>query len=141
MIQPFEFNPSIIKNNLQFVNQMIRNVRDTGGYECWVLNKNYMEIYHFRFTMISEFDVQIDLGNSLANEHVATIILTLHMKDKIIELLEEVPGIFYLEKYECHRELYTSLYDKFNKAKTKKTKQGLVEKIEFIECEFPHMVL
>mgnify|MGYP006899666245 CR=1 FL=1 len=137
----FTHNPNIIKSNVHFISVMTSQVRNTGGCECWVLNKNYMEIYHFTFTRISEFDVQIDLVNSLEEEHVATIVLTLHMKDKIIELLEEVPGTFYLDKFECHQELYTSLYDKFNNAKTKKTKHSLVEKIEFLECEFPHMVL
>lgn len=141
MAQQFTHNPNIFKSNVHFVNHMVSVVRDIGGCECWVLNKIYMEIYHFSFTRITEFDVQIDLTNSLAQEHILKGEFVLHMKDKLIELLEEVPGAFYLDKYECHQELYTSLYDKFNNAKTQKTKQSLVKKIEFIECEFPHMVL
>ncbi len=124
-----------------FINQLVRTVRNMGGCEFWVLNKIYMEIYSFKFTMVSEFDVQIDLSNSLEKEHLLSGIFVLHMKDKIIKVLEEVPGTFFLDKYECYNELYESLYDKLNKAKTKKTKQSLAEKIEFIENEFPHMVL
>jgi len=135
-----------IQNNFHVLNEhtvgrIVRSIRENGGCEYWVLNKTYMEIYHFKFTMVSEFDVQIDLTNSLANEHLLTGIFVLHMKDKIAKLLKEVPGTFYEIKFECYKELYLSLYDKFNKSRTKKTKETLAEKIEFIECEFPHLVL
>ena len=120
---------------------MVRTVRETGGSECWVLNKHYLEIYHFKGTQISDFDVQIDLNNALEQEHVFTGIFVLHMKDHILSLLDEVPGKVYLKKIECYRELYDTLNKKFTKTKILRIKNELAEKIEFIEEEFPQFII
>lgn len=136
-----EYNPNIIKSKRQFVYQMISSVRNDGGIEFWVLNKKYLEIYHFKATQVSEFDVQIDLNNALEREHIFTGMFVLHMKENILEFLEEVPGTVYLKKIECYRSLYDSLYEKTSKTKTLRIKQELVDKIEFIEEEFPQLVI
>lgn len=140
-MQTEEYNPNIIKSKRQYVYQMVQDVRNDGGTEFWVLNKQYLEIYHFKATQISEFDVQIDLDNALEKEHVFSGTFVLHMKDHILTLLDEVPGTVYIKKLECYRALYDSLYDKASKTKTLRIKQELVEKIEFIEDEFPQFVI
>ncbi len=131
----------VFKNKKSFIHHMVRKVRDSGGLEFWVLNKQHLEIYHFKATQVSEFDVQIEITNALVKEHIFTGIFVLHMKDNILKLMEEVPGTVYLKKLECYREMYTSLYNKASSTKTKKIKAELVEKIEFIETEFPQFVI
>lgn len=137
----FDYNPNIIQSKSYYVQQMVRTIRDVGSDEFWVLNKQYLEIYHFKAVQISEFDVQIDLNNALEQEHVFTGVFVLHMKENILKLLEEVPGKVYLKKLDCYRELYQTLYEKASKTKTQKIKQELIEKIEFIESEFPQLVI
>lgn len=136
-----ETNGNIFTNKKYFVSQMVRQVRDTGGCEFWVLNKQYLEVYYFKATQISDFDVQLDIENSLVQEHVFSGVFVLHMKDHILELLEEVPGTVYMKKLDCYRGLYSSLYEKASKTKTKKIKEELVEKIDFVESEFPQLVI
>ena len=60
---------------------MVSDIRSDGGVEFWVFNTKYLEIYHFKATRISEFDVQIDLNNALENQHVHTAVFVLHMKN------------------------------------------------------------
>jgi hypothetical protein len=135
------YNPNIYDSKTFYISQMIRDIRDSGSNEFWVLNKQYMEIYYFKATQISEFDVQIDLYNALADEHIFTGVFVLHMKDNILKFLEEVPGKIYLKRLDCYRELHTSLYEKASKTKTKKIKQDIIEKIEFIENAFPQLII
>jgi len=136
-----EYNPNIISSKKQYIHQMVKDVRDSGDTEFWILNKTYYEIYHFKATQISEFDVNIDLDNALAEEHVLSMTFVLHMKDKILELLEEVPGKVYLNRFECYRDLYKSLHEKFESIKSKSIKAELIEKIEYIEDQFPELLL
>ena len=135
------YDPNIYDSKTFYISQMIRDIRDNGSNEFWVLNKQYMEIYYFKATQISEFDVQIDLYNALADEHLFTGVFVLHMKDNILKFLEEVPGKIYLKRLDCYRELHTSLYEKASKTKTKKIKQDIIEKIEFIENAFPQLII
>lgn len=135
------YNPNIISSKRQYVGRMVMDIRDKGGTEFWVLNKTYYEIYYFRATQVSDFDVCIDLENSLAEEHILSITLVLHMKDKILELLEEVPGKVYLNRFECYRDLYKSLHEKFENIKSKSIRAELLEKIEYIEDQFPELLL
>jgi len=132
---------NIFKSKRHYVHQMVSTVRKNGGDQFWVLNKTHLEIYKFKATQISEFDVQIELDNELEKERVFSGIFVLHMKEHILTLLEEVPGVIYIKKLECYRELYKNLYEKASKSKTYKTKANLVEKIEFIETEFPQFVI
>jgi hypothetical protein len=134
-------NFDVFKDKKKFVHHMVRKVRDDGGAEFWVLNKKYLEIYQFKATQVSDFDVQIEIINSLVKEHLFTGTFVLHMKDHILKLLEEVPGVVYNKKLDCYRELYQSLYEKAKKTKSVKNKAELVEKIEFIETEFPQFVI
>ena len=60
------YNPNIYDSKTFYISQMIRDIRDNGSNEFWVLNKQYMEIYYFKATQISEFDVQIDLYNAFS---------------------------------------------------------------------------
>lgn len=136
-----DFPVETYTNKKYYIQLMVRAVRKTGGAQFWVLNKQYLEIYHFKATQISEFDMQLDINNALAKEHVFSGVFVLHMKDHIHELLEEVPGTIYVSKLDCYRELYCSLYEKASKTKTKKIKAELIEKIEFIEQEFPQLVI
>jgi hypothetical protein len=140
-VQVPEYNPNIISSKRQYVHHMVKSVRDNGDVEFWVLNKTYYEIYHFKATQISEFDVNIDLDNALAEEHIMSMTFVLHMKDKILELLEEVPGKVYLNRFECYRDLYKSLHEKFENIKSKSIKAELIEKIEYIEEQFPELLL
>jgi hypothetical protein len=137
----FTYNENVFSSKKHYISSMVRTVRETGGSECWVLNKHYLEIYHFKGTQISDFDVQIDLNNALEQEHVFTGIFVLHMKDHILSLLDEVPGKVYLKKIECYRELYDTLNKKFTKTKILRIKNELAEKIEFIEEEFPQFII
>lgn len=128
-------------NKNYYVQLMVRAVREHGGAEFWVLNKKHLEIYHFKATQVSDFDMQMDIDNALLNEHIFSGIFVLHMRDHIVTLLDEVPGTIYVKKLDCYRELYNSLYAKASKIKSKKIKDELVEKIEFIETEFPQLVI
>ena len=130
------------KNNVtrNYVRRLISTVRMCGGDEFWVLNQQNMEIYKFKITQISDFDIQIDLFNALLNENIFTGYFVMHMHDKIIDLLNEVPGIIYDQKLECYRTLYYGLNNKVLKA-SKKIKDELIEKIEFIETEFPQLII
>lgn len=142
--QPYtvpEYNPNIISTKSQYVHRMVSDIRANGGTEFWVLNKNYLEIYHFKATQITDFDVNIDLENALAEEHIISLTFVIHMKDKILELLEEVPGKVYINRFECYRELYKSLQEKYKTIKNKKIKSELVEKIDYIEVQFPELLL
>jgi len=136
-----EWNPNIISSKRQYVHRLVSDVRANGSTECWVFNKNYLEIYHFKVTQITDFDINIDLDNALAEEHILSVVLVLHMKDKILELLEEVPGKVYLNRFDCYRELYKSLHQKFETIKSKSIKEELLEKIEYIEAQFPELLL
>jgi len=135
------YNPCIFKSKRHYIHHLVSNVRRDGGDEFWVLNKTYLEIYKFRSTQISEFDVQIELDNELEKERVFSGVFVLHMKEHMLTFLEEVPGAIYTKKLECYRALYTTLYEKASKSKTYKTKAALVEKIDFIENEFPQFVI
>lgn len=136
-----DFPEESYTNKKYYIQLMVRAVRNYGGTEFWVLNKQYLEIYHFKATQVSEFDVQIEINNALLREHIFSGVFVLHMKDHIATLLEEVPGTIYVKKLDCYRELYGSLCEKASKTKTKKTKDELLEKIEFIETEFPQFVI
>jgi hypothetical protein len=125
----------------QYIHKMVSKIREIGDDEFWVLNKQYMEIYKFRAVRVSEFDVQMNLDNELAKEHIFSGIFVLHMKEFLLRFLEEVPGTVYVNKLECYRELYDVLYAKAHKTKSLKQKKMLVEKIEFIENEFPQFVI
>lgn len=136
-----EWNPNIINSKRQYVHRLVGDVRANGSTAFWVFNKNYLEIYHFKVTQITDFDVNIDLYNSLAEEHIMSIVLVLHMKDKILELLEEVPGKVYLNRFDCYRDLYKTLHQKFETIKSTNIKTELLEKIEYIEVQFPELLL
>ncbi len=116
-------------------------IMEHGGAECWVLNKHNSEIYRFKGTQVSDFDVAIDLFNTLEQEHVFTVTFVLHMKDTIIDFFEEVPGKVYLSKLECYRELYQNLVDKVVGVKGIKLKREMEDKIEFIELTFPEFLI
>lgn len=137
----FNYNPNVFKSKRQYVHHLVSNVRQNGGDEFWVLNKTYLELYRFKATQVSEFDVQINLYNELEKEQIFSGVFVLHMKDHILTLLEEVPGAVFTKKLECYRTLYDTLYEKAAKIKTKKTKTDLIDKIEFIETEFPQFVI
>lgn len=135
----FEYNENVfIKKNF-FIRKMITDIRTFGGIDFWVFNKKNNEIYYFKATQISDFDVQIDISNALLKEHLFTGIFVLHMKENILNLLEEVSGSVYLKKLECYRDLYKSLCEKVNK--NNKNKNEIIEIIEFIENEFPQFVM
>jgi hypothetical protein len=136
-----DFPVETYTNKKYYIQLMVRAVRNHGGVDFWVLNKQYLEIYHFKATQISDFDMQIDINNALVGEHVFSGVFVLHMKDHIATLLDEVPGTIYVSKLDCYRELYRSLYEKASKTKTKKIKTELVEKIDYIEVEFPQLVI
>lgn len=140
-INQYDYNPNIYSSKKMFVHTLVKNIRTTGGMEFWVFNKTYFEIYYFKVTQISDFDIIIDLENALAEEHIISLSCVLHMKDKILEFLEEVPGKVYTNRFECYRELYQSLTDKFKTLKSKTIKQELLEKIEYIEDQFPELLL
>lgn len=139
--QQQEWNPNIIGSKKQYVHRLVSDIRADGGADFWVLNKTYYEIYHFKATQITDFDVTIDLENTLAEEHVFSGTFVLHMKEHILELLEEVPGKVYLNRFECFRDLYKSLIEKFETIKSKSIKEELKEKIDYIEDQFPQLLL
>lgn len=140
-IKTFDFNPNIFRSKRQYIHRLVTEVRKNGGNEFWVLNKTYLEIYRFKTTQVSEFDLEIELHNSLEREQIFSGVFVLHMKDNILKFLEEVPGSIYLKKLECYRALYDTLYEKASKTKSKKLKKELVDKIDFIENEFPQFVI
>ena len=137
----FDYNPNVFTNKSNFVHKMVSEIRANGGMEFWVMNRTYFEIYHFKATQITDFDVVIDLDNSLAEEHILSVTFVLHMKNKILELLEEVPGKVYLNKFECYKDLYKSLHEKFRRIKSKSIKAEIFEKIEYVEDQFPELLL
>jgi len=136
-----EYNPNIYSSKSSFVHTLVGTVRAEGGIKFWVLNKNYYEIYEFRVTQISDFDIMIDLVNSLEGEFIMSTTFVLHMKDKITELLDEIPGKVYLKKLECYRELYGSLINKVEVLKTQKKIDEMLEKIDYIESTFPELLI
>lgn len=139
----FTYDPNVFTSKRHYMNEMIRKVRDTGGDMFWVLNKTHMEIYKFTVCQVTEFDVEIVLDNALENDNVFSGVFVMYKKgrDQIMKLFDEVPGTIYTKKLDCYRKLYDSLYEKAKKTKTLRLKQELVEKIEFIECEFPQFVI
>ncbi len=132
--------PNYTNKNI-FVSNFISWIRDSGGSECWVLNKTNLEIYKFKATQITEFDIQVDLTNGLTNELIISARFVLHMKQSILELFEEVPGTIYTKKLDVYRTLYQLVIEKYNKIKMKKIKEELKEKMEFIENEFPELII
>ncbi len=136
-----EYNPNVYSSKSSFTHTLVSTVREEGGIKFWVLNKQYYEIYEFRATQVSDFDVAIDLVNSLEGELVLSVTFVLHMKDKITELLDEIPGKVYLKKLECYRELYHSLLDKVETIKSKDKKLEMLEKIDYIESTFPELLI
>jgi hypothetical protein len=116
-------------------------IKQNGGAEFWVLNKQNGEIYRFKGTQVSDFDVAIDLFNTLEQEHIITITSVIHMKDNIINFFEEVPGKIYLNKLDCYRELYQYLIEKLESVKSSKLKMEMEDKIEFIELTFPEFLI
>lgn len=129
------------KNKQLYVSNFINIIRDKGGAECWVLNRKHFEVYHFKAEQITEFDVRIDLRNALTKELVISVNLVLHMKQSMLDLFEEVPGIIYVKKLDVFHDLYGVLSDKYNNVKTKKIKLELKERIEYIENEFPELII
>ena len=136
-----EYNPYVYSSKSSFTHTLVSTVRAEGGTEFWVLNKQYYEIYHFKVTQVSDFDINIDLVNALEEEHIMSVTFVLHMKDKITELLDEIPGKVYLKKLDCYRELYMSLIDKSNTIKSKDLKEEIMEKIDYIESTFPQLLI
>lgn len=136
-----EYNPNVFSTKRGFVYTLIKNIRANGSEICWVLNKQNYEVYEFRVVQVSEFDIRIDLINALENELILSTAMVLHMKDKIIELFDEIPGKVYLNKLECYRELYNSLNEKYDKLKNKKLRVEIKEKIDYIESTFPELLI
>ncbi len=134
-------NPKIFGSKKEFVYKFKSLIQENGGAEFWVLNKNNGEIYRFKGTQVSDFDVTIDLFNALEQEHVFTATFVIHMKDKIAEYFEEIPGKVYLRKLDCYRELYHHLNDKVESVKGKKLKKEMEDKIDFIELTFPELLI
>lgn len=140
-ITPEQYNPFMFPRSAQFMYTLIPSIRRDGELECWILNKKNMEMYHIKFVLISEFDVQIDLTNALDRSHILRIIMVLHMKEKILELFDEVPGVIYLKRLQCYRELYSSLMNKAKKATSVRVKDALYTKLEYLESEFPELII
>lgn len=132
---------TIFTSKEQFIQPLVSYIRNTGGFDFWVLNKTYLEIYHFRCTQISDFDVMIDLNNSLEREHIYSGTFVIHMKSNILELLNQVPGKVYTHKLDCYRELYYSLIEKISITKSKKLTVEFTMKVEFLETEFPELLI
>lgn len=126
---------------MYFIKNMISDIRKNGHYECWVLNKQNLEIYSFKSTQISDFDLQIDLFNSLENEKIFSGIFIMHMRENILKLFQEVPGTIFSNKIECYRTFYEKLQMKILKIKNPKKQIELQEKIDFIEMEFPQLLI
>lgn len=125
-----------------FILRFKRDIKGEGGITFWVLNKQNGEIYHFIGTQVSEFDVAIDLYNTLEQEHIFTSTFVIHMNEKIVEFFKSIPGKIYLKKIECFRELYQSLSDKLSKGiKDNILRVETEDKIEFIELTFPEFLI
>ena len=139
--QKAEYNPNIYSSKSSFTHTLVSEVRANGGTEFWILNKQYYEIYYFKVTQISDFDINIDLYNALAEEHIISVTFVIHMKKKITELLDEIPGKVYLKKLDCYRELYISLVDRGTNIKSKDLKKEIMEKIDYIETTFPQLLI
>jgi hypothetical protein len=135
------FELDVYKNKGYYIKTMIHNVRKNGIDECWILNKQNLEIYSFKATQISEFDVQIDLFNSLENDKIFSGLFIMHMRENILKLFTEVPGTIFVNKLDCYRALYSSLNINLTKTKQKKKIMELEEKIEYIEMEFPQLII
>ena len=131
----------VFNSKKEFIYKFKNMIHSHGGAELWVLNKNNGEIYRFKGTQISDFDVTIELYNELEQEFVFSSTFVLHMKEKIVEFFEEVPGKVYLKKIECYRELYKFLTDKVGNLKCDKLKREMEDKIEFIEYTFPEFLI
>ena len=136
-----KYNPNVFNSKTEFVYKFKSLIQENGGAEFWVLNKNNGEIYRFKGTQVSDFDVTIDLFNALEQEHVFTATFVIHMKEKIAEFFDEIPGKVYLRKLECYRELYHHLNEKVEGIKSKKLKGEMEDKIEFIELTFPELLI
>lgn len=132
---------TVYSSKNDFIYRFKSLLQTNGGAEFWVLNKVNGEIYCFKGTQVSDFDVTIDMFNSLEQEHIFTATFVIHMKDKIVEFFEEIPGKVYLRKLECYRELYQHLIDKVDDIKSKKLKKEMEDKIEFIELTFPEFLI
>ena len=135
------YNPTVFGSKKSFVHKFKEIVTANGGMEFWVLNKDNGEIYRFKGTQVTEFDVTIDLFNALEQEHVFTATFVIHMKDKITTFFDEVPGKVYTRKLECYRELYQHLNSKVGNIKSEKLRMEMEDKIEFIELAFPELLI
>lgn len=133
--------PNVFRSRTSFIHTIISDIRKNGVEECWILNKQYMEIYNVKAIRISEFDVEISLYNTLLNEFIIKSVFVLHMKDHILEFFNEVPGTIFQNKLECFRKLYEDLNVKLGKTKNKKRILELEEKIDFIETTFPQLLI
>lgn len=138
---PPKYNPNVFNSKTEFAYKFKSLIQENGGTEFWVLNKHNGEIYRFKGTQVSDFDVTIDLFNALEQEHVFTATFVIHMKDKIAKFFDEIPGKVYLRKLECYRELYQYLNEKVEGVKSKKLKKEMEDKIEFIELTFPEFLI
>lgn len=135
-------NPyTVFSNKEQFIRTMNSLIRQNGGLDFWVLNKTYFEVYNFHCVQISDFDIMIDLNNSLERENIYSGTFVMHMKTHILELLNQVPGKVYLNKLECYRELYQSLNEKIVSIKSKDLVREFSVKVEFLETEFPELII
>jgi len=137
----YNFKQDIYSNKRYYVQIMVGNIRQNGTDECWILNKQYSEIYSFKSTRVSEFDVQITITNCLAFEQIFNGIFVLHMKDKIFSILAEIPGTIYISKLDCFRSLYDQLKNSVEKTKNKKKLAEIFEKINYIESNFPQLII
>jgi hypothetical protein len=63
------------------------------------------------------------------------------MRENILKLFTEVPGTIFVNKLDCYRALYSSLNINLTKTKQKKKIMELEEKIEYIEMEFPQLII
>ena len=124
------------------IRYIIREVRDYGYAIRWILNKNYYEIYQVEFTRIDEFNVEIKITNFLLNEFVAKEILTMHMTEKIVEFVD-IDGVYYNKKIDCVRDLYELLNKRLNryKRKTSEKYKELLEMVEYLEENFPELLI
>jgi len=134
-------NPNIFTSKNTFVHTLVSEVRANGSIDFWVLNKQHLEIYKFRVIQISDFDITIDLINDLANEFIMNTTFVIHMKNKIVELMDEIPGKVYLKRLDCYRDLYSGLNEKLKRVKSDDLRIELEEKVDYIESTFPELLI
>ena len=135
------YDPTTYGSKKSFSYKFKETVIANGGMDFWVLNKDNGEIYRFKGTQVSDYDVTIDLFNALEQEHVFTATFVIHMKDKITAFFDEVPGKVYIKKLECYRELYQHLNSKVGGLKSEKLRAEMEDKIDFIELAFPELLI